>query len=61
VIRALQPHYLEGEGFLAEIVWRVELDWQIDLPEGLNALARRDAMEQRCAGPQLVQPDPHQP
>jgi hypothetical protein len=32
----------------------------VDLPEGLDALSRRDAMERRRAGPQLVQPDPQQ-
>jgi hypothetical protein len=35
-------------------------DLQIDLPEGLDVLARRDTMEWRHAGPQLVQSDPHQ-
>jgi hypothetical protein len=33
---------------------------QVDLPEGLDALAWRDAMERRRAGLQLVQPDPQQ-
>jgi hypothetical protein len=44
----------------AEVVWRAEPDWQIDLPEGLDVLARRDAMERRRAGPQMIQPDPQQ-
>jgi hypothetical protein len=56
-----EPHHLEGEGFLAEIVRCDKPDWQVDLPEGLDALAWRDAMERRRAGPQLVQPDAHQP
>jgi hypothetical protein len=46
--------------FLAEIVRLAEPNRQVDLPEGLDALARRDAMEWRRAGPQPVQPDPHQ-
>jgi hypothetical protein len=32
-----EPHHLEGVGFLVEIVRRAEPDWQIDLPEGLDA------------------------
>jgi hypothetical protein len=51
VVHASKPHHLEGEGLLVEIVWCAEPDWQIDLPEGLDALARRDAMEWRRAGP----------
>jgi hypothetical protein len=58
VVRAPESHHLERERFLTEIVWCAKPDWQVDLPEGLDALARRDAMEWRRAGPQLVQPDP---
>jgi hypothetical protein len=58
VVRAPEPYHLKGERFLAEVVWCAEPDRQVDLPEGLDALARRDAMERRRAGPQLVQPDP---
>jgi hypothetical protein len=54
VVRAPKPHHLEGEGLLAEIVQCVEPDWQIDLPEGLDTLAWRDAMERRRAGLQPV-------
>jgi hypothetical protein len=61
MVHAPELHDLEGEGFLAKIVRRAEPDWQIDLPKGLDALAWRDAMERRHAGPQVVQPDPHQP
>jgi hypothetical protein len=61
VIRAPEPHHLEGEHFLAEIDRRAEPDWQVDLPEGLDALARHDAMERRRARPQLIQLDPQQP
>jgi hypothetical protein len=61
VVRAPEPHHLEGERFLAKIVRCAEPNKQIDLPERLDALARRDAMEWRRAGPQLVQPNPHQP
>jgi hypothetical protein len=61
VVCAPEPHHLEGERFLAEIVRRVEPNRQIDLPEGLDALARHDAMKRRRAGSQLVEPDPHQP
>jgi hypothetical protein len=60
VVCAPEPHHLKGERPLAEIVWRAEPDWQVDLPEGLDALAWRDAMERRRAGPQLVQPNPQQ-
>jgi hypothetical protein len=60
VLRAPEPHHLEGERFLAEVGRRAEPDRQVDLPEGLDALARRDAMERRRAGSQLVQPDPQQ-
>jgi hypothetical protein len=58
VVCAPEPHHLEGECFLAEVGWCAEPDRQVDLPEGLDALARRDAMEWRRTGPQLVQPDP---
>jgi hypothetical protein len=51
VVRAPEPHHLEGEHLLAEVVWRAELDWQVDLPEGLDALARRDAMERSWSNP----------
>jgi hypothetical protein len=61
VVRAPEPHHLEGEGLLAEIVWCAEPDRKIDLPEGLDVLAWHDAMERCRAGPQLVQPNPHQP
>jgi hypothetical protein len=61
VVCAPEPHHLEGERFLVEIVRRVEPNRQIDLPEGLDALARHDAMKRRRAGSQLVEPDPHQP
>jgi hypothetical protein len=54
VVRAPEPHHLEGERLLAEVVWRAKPDRQVDLPKGLDALARRDAMERRRAGPQLV-------
>jgi uncharacterized protein HemX len=54
------PHHLEGERFLAEIARSAEPNRQVDLPEGLDALAQRDAVERRRAGPQLVQPDPQQ-
>jgi uncharacterized protein HemX len=54
-----EPHHLEGERFLAEIVRLAEPNGQVDLPEGLDALAWRDAVERRRAGLQLVQPDPH--
>jgi hypothetical protein len=60
VVRTPEPHHLEGECLLAEVVQRAEPDRQVDLPEGLDALARLNAMEQRHAGPQLVQPDPQQ-
>jgi hypothetical protein len=39
VVRAMKPHRLEGEGLLSEVVRRAEPDWQVDLPEGLDALA----------------------
>jgi hypothetical protein len=58
VVRAPESHHLKGEWFLVEIVWRAKPDWQIDLLEGLDALARRNAMERHRAGPQLIQPDP---
>jgi hypothetical protein len=45
VICAPEPHHLEGERFLAEIVRHAEPNRQIDLPEGLDALAQRDAVE----------------
>jgi hypothetical protein len=60
VVHAPEPHHLKGECFLAGVVWCAEPDWKVDLPEGLDALARRDAMERRRAGPKLVQPDPQQ-
>jgi hypothetical protein len=60
VICAPEPHHLKGEHLLAVITWSAEPSGQVDLPEGLDALAQRDAMERRRAGPQLVQPDPQQ-
>jgi hypothetical protein len=60
VVRAPEPYHLEGECFLAEVVRCAEPDWQVDLPEGLDALARRDAVERCRAGLQLVQPDHQQ-
>jgi hypothetical protein len=60
VVRAPELHHLEGERLLAVVVRRAEPDRQVDLLEGLDALAQRDAMEQRRFGPQLVQPDPQQ-
>jgi hypothetical protein len=51
MVRAPEPHHLEGEGFLAEVVWRAKPDGQVDLPEVLDALAWRDAVERRRAGP----------
>jgi hypothetical protein len=60
VVRVPKPHHLEGKRFLAEIVLCAESNRQIDLPEGLDVFAWRDAMERRRAGPQLVQPNPHQ-
>jgi hypothetical protein len=59
VVRAPESHHLEGERFLAEIVWRAKPDWQVDLPEGLDALAQRDAMERRRAGPSWSNPIPN--
>jgi hypothetical protein len=41
MVRVSESHHLEGECFLAEIVWCAKPDWQVDLPEGLDALARR--------------------
>jgi hypothetical protein len=58
VVGALEPHHLEGERFLAEILRGAEPHRQIDLPEGLDLLAGRDAMEWLRLGPQLVQLDP---
>jgi hypothetical protein len=39
VVGALEPHHLEGERFLAEILRGAEPNRQIDLPEGLDLLA----------------------
>jgi hypothetical protein len=38
VVRAPESHYLEGERFLAEIIWLAEPEWQVDLPEGWTQL-----------------------
>jgi hypothetical protein len=59
VVRAPEPHHLEGEHLLAVVVRRAEPDRQVDLPEGLDALARRDAMERRCAGRSWSNPIPN--
>jgi hypothetical protein len=48
----------EGERLLPVVARSAEPNRQIDLPKGLDALAQRDAMERRRAGPQLVEPDP---
>jgi hypothetical protein len=60
VVGTLEPHHFEGERFLAEIFCGAEPNRQIDLPEGLDLLAGRDAMERLRAGLQLVQPNPQQ-
>jgi hypothetical protein len=60
VVRAPEPHHLEGECLLAVVARRAEPDWQVDLPEGLDALSWRDTMERRRAGLQLFQPYPQQ-
>jgi hypothetical protein len=60
VVCASESHHLEGERLLPVVARSAEPNRQIDLPKGLDALARRDAMEWRRAGPQLVQPDPQQ-
>jgi hypothetical protein len=54
VVGALEPHHLECEHFLAEIFSGAEPNWQIDLPEGLDLLAGRDAVEWLRTRPQLV-------
>jgi hypothetical protein len=50
MVRTPEPHHLEGERFLAEVVWRAKPDRQVDLPEGLDVLARCDAMERVVLG-----------
>ena len=45
VVRSTEPNHLEGEYFLVEIQRRAESDGQVDLPERLNSLSRRDAMK----------------
>jgi hypothetical protein len=59
MVGPLEPHHLEGEGLLAEVFWGAKPNWQVNLPEGLDLLAGRDAVERLRAGPQLIQPDPH--
>jgi hypothetical protein len=39
VVRAPEPHNLEGERFLPKVGRSAEPNWQVDLPEGLDALA----------------------
>jgi hypothetical protein len=60
VVGSIEPHHLEGEDLLAEILRGAKPNRQVYLPEGLDLLARRNAMEWLRAGPQLVQPDSHQ-
>jgi hypothetical protein len=38
MVRAPEPHHLEGERLLAVVVWRAKPDRQIDLPEGWTRL-----------------------
>jgi hypothetical protein len=51
VVCAPEPYHLKGERFFAEIGRHAEPNLQVDLPEGLDVLARRDTMKRRRAGP----------
>ena len=55
-----EPHHLKGEHLLADVDSRAEADGQVDLTEGLDSIPRRNAVEQRLAGVELVQTDPHE-
>jgi hypothetical protein len=59
VVRAPESHHLEGERFLAEIVWCAKPDWQIDLPEGLDALALRTPWNSVVLGRSWSNPIPN--
>jgi hypothetical protein len=58
VICAPEPHHLEGEHLLAVVARSAESNGQVDLPEGLDALARRDAMERVVLGRSWSNPIP---
>ena len=60
MVCSTKPHYLEGEYLLAEVSRRAEANRQVDLAEGLDSLPRRNAIECRLAGAELVQSDPHE-
>ena len=55
-----EPHHLEGEHLLADVGRRAEADGQVDLAEGLDSLPRRNTVERRLDGAELVQADPHE-
>jgi hypothetical protein len=61
MVRTPEPHHLEGEGLLVEVLRGAKPNGQVDLPERLDAFARCNAMEWCRAGPWRVQADPHQP
>jgi hypothetical protein len=48
-----EPNYLEDEGFLSEVGGSSEVDRQVNLPEGQDALPGCDPVEGCCTRPDL--------
>ena len=50
MVDAGEVNHLEGEWFLAEVVWLAEGDIESDAPEGHGFLSRHDPIERCLAG-----------
>jgi hypothetical protein len=61
VVGPSEPDHLECEGFLSEVGGSSEVDRQIDLPQGQDALSGDDPVKGRRTGPDRGQIDPQEP
>jgi hypothetical protein len=61
VVGSSEPNHLEREGFLSEVGGSPEADWQIELPEGLDALPGDDPVKGRRTSSDRRQIDLQEP
>jgi hypothetical protein len=61
MVGSSEPDHLEREGFLSEIGGSLEVDGQIELPKGLDALPGDDPMKRHRAGLDRGQIDLQEP
>jgi hypothetical protein len=61
VVGSSEPDHLEREGFSAEVGGSSEVDGQVELPKGQDALPRDDPVKGRCTGPDRGQIDLQEP